>query len=137
MNKASKSLNANEIRQGDVILRRVDSIPEGAKLINSKEKILQDSETQGKFHRFHPTADVKMFQTRDIAPVDGSITPDLGKFIMVNRDSTLFHGRGFNAEPSVEHQVDHHALTIPVGTYQVVIKREFDHESRVVRNVVD
>lgn len=126
-----------KIIQGDVILKTVDSIPEDAKLLETK--ILQQSEVTGHHHYFLKNAAVKVFETEGkptmVAPK--SITPDTGKFIFVSEDTVLFHGvpsKQGVPDPSTS---DHLPVTLPAGKYKVVIARTYDYDSNEITRVVD
>lgn len=123
------------IRQGDVLVIKVKELPEGATKLDTK--VLQDSETMGKFHRFHPEADVEVYQTRQEPSEELTITPDFGKFVVVNSPSLLYHGKGFHEQPSTKHDVDHKALLIEPGVYKINIKREYDYTTKSHKRVVD
>ena len=122
-------------RQGDVDIYRVTEIPENAKPL--KGKILQESETTGHHHHFKKDAPVKLFQTLDSPDKSNTITPDLGKFIQVEEDTFLYHGKGFDPQPALKGNGDHDRLALKKGSYQVVITREYDYSTGVARKVVD
>jgi hypothetical protein len=123
------------IRQGDVKLIRVNELPKDA--VKLKGKVLQESETSGHHHHFKPDAGVVLYQTKSEPNSDLTITPDFGKFIVVEYESDLFHGKGFIDNPATDGSGDHKALRINPGTYKVVIKREYDYASKSHKQVVD
>lgn len=124
------------IRQGDVKLVKVDSLPENVKPIEGT--VLQESETTGHHHHFKPTAKIKIFETEMKESEDYlTITPDVGKFITVYEESDLFHGKGFVDNPATDGSGDHKALRITPGNYKVIIKREYDYSTKSHRRVVD
>jgi hypothetical protein len=127
-----------KIIQGDVILKKVDSIPADA--IELQTKILQRSEVTGHHHYFLGNAAVKLYESapKPTITMPKTITPDTGKFIFVSEDTIMYHG-----VPSKEgHQPltstgDHLPLLIPPGNYQVVITREYDYDANEIRKVAD
>jgi hypothetical protein len=126
----------HDIRQGDVRLVPVDSLPASAKEV--KGKVLQESETTGHHHHFRPDAPVRIYQTKEQPdPAARTITPDLGKFIVVDDVTLLYHGKGFDPQPALRGLGDHHALTINPGIYRIDIKREYDYSRKMARKVVD
>lgn len=88
-----------EIRQGDVFLKTVDSIPETVK---RKNKTLAYGEITNHHHSFSAQSAVTVF-----ADIDGK------QYCNVEKESVL------------EHQ-DHAHVTVPAGKYEVIIQREFD-----------
>ena len=125
----------NVIRQGDVLLCRIDELPAGLKKLDNK--ILQDSETQGKFHHFKQDAAVTVYQMGDEPSEAATITPDFGKFIVVDESTILYRGKGFNPAPSTDTATDHHALSIEPGIYQVRISQVYDKERQQARKNLD
>lgn len=147
--------------QGDVVLRLIESLPEGLHELLSptpKAKILQKSETTGHHHQFKPQAKVKMYtsgipsyssngnaalkERRDVDAIDTldftTITPDEGKYVVVGgKGEYLFHGKGFDFKQVSKGAGDHHAQLIPPGTYEVGIVREFNPETTEIRSVLD
>lgn len=119
------------VRQGDIQLVPVSKIPTNAKL-QKGEHVLQASEVTGNFHKFKPDAGVKIFQTKE-EPDLNHITPDLGKFIAVDNLTFLYHGKEneYNPTPGL----DHSALTVVPGFYQVRITREYSRKG--IKKIVD
>lgn len=97
-------------RQGDVLFRRVDSIPrEGA--VKRENGVIAYGEVTGHTHA--------------IADLDAAEALDCG--------GGLFVHVGENGV-SIQHQ-EHGPITLPAGDYQVTIQREYSPEE--IRNVVD
>jgi hypothetical protein len=123
--------------QGDVLITKIASLPANAKDVTGEQKILQDSETTGNFHRFEPTAPVRIYQTMDTPKNARTITADFGKFIVVEEESLLYHGKEFDLQPEKFGRGDHHALKIEPGIYQIDIVREFDYDTNESVRVTD
>lgn len=130
--------------QGDVILKKVSKLPSNMETFNTKTKVLQESEVTGHHHHFKPTALVDLYipteverSTDNLDKLFTTITPDLGKYIVVKEDALLFHGKGFDVAPAENGTGDHKALSIPAGIYKIDIAREYDYEYMEESRVVD
>ena len=119
------------IRQGDIQLVPVTKLPKSAKL-QKDEHILQASEVTGNFHKFRPDAKIKIFQTKE-DPDLNHITPDLGKFVEVKDGTFLYHGK--RDEYVKNPGLDHSALKVEPGLYQVRITREYSRKG--IKKIVD
>lgn len=125
-------------QQGDVLIKRVDKLPENA--IKLKTKILQESEITGHHHHFKEDAPVTVYQLSETALTSEgitTITPNLGKFITVEEDTFLYHGKEFDYDPAPLGKGDHKALKIEPGTYYIDIVKEFDYDTNEAVRVVD
>ena len=126
------------IIQGDVILKRLTELPAGVKLVKENANILQASEVTGHHHRFKPDSTVKLYQGNIESEVNtNTITLNEAKFIVVEEDSVLFHGKKFEYDPASTGTGDHKALTVGPGIYYVDIVREFDYSSMEEVRVID
>ena len=96
------------VRQGDVALKEVSTIPKG---LNKKNNVLALGEKTGHSHRFE-TKQVQCF---------GELEKE--SYIDVKQTSELIHE-------------DHANIQVPEGKYQVIIQREFDIVEGV-RQVMD
>ena len=127
------------LTQGDVTLKPIDSLPEGLELI--KEKIVQPSETHGKFHRFSSDSDAFVYNAGEIKQnSEGvqSISPDTQKYVVVGTDGAiLFHGTQYDLKPNTETSTDHAALFVPAGIYEISICTEYDYDRMEEARVVD
>jgi len=125
------------ITQGDVTLTPIAKLPEGLELVELKDKVVQPSETHGKFHRFAADANVTVLDAQIPNP-ENTITPDTRKFVVVGSDgAVMFHGKKFDLAPSTETDTDHYALAVPPGTYEVGIALEYDYDRMEEARVVD
>ena len=130
------------LRQGDVLLIKVDKLPKDAQALKSPENILQMSEVTGHHHHFAPTALVDMYTSkRDISVIDkgtfSTITPDEGKYIVLKEDAELYHGKGYDPNPQLKGTGDHKSFKVPAGTYRIDIIREYDYDRNEVTRVID
>jgi hypothetical protein len=132
-----QSTTSNKLIQGDVILRRVDQLPEeGVKLLTTK--ILQQSEITGHHHYFLPKSPVRLYEMATAQVREGKgITPDTGKFIVVDSETILYHGIPSKKGEPIPNSNDHLPITLTPGIYKVTIAREWDYDSEEVTRVVD
>jgi hypothetical protein len=126
------------IIQGDVILKKIDGLPEGAILVNGDAKVLQASEVTGHHHQFTPESKVELYLvTPESIPGVATITENQGKVIVVKEPSWLFHGKIFDHQPQLKGTGDHESIRILPGAYVVDIMREYSYEYHEVHRVVD
>lgn len=126
------------IIQGDVVLKRVDILPEGAKLVQEDAKVLQHSEVTGHHHQFTKESRVNLYQVpAESVPGIATITDNQGKVIEVLEPSYLFHGKLFDHAPQLKGTGDHASILIQPGIYVVDIVREYDYDYHETRRVTD
>ncbi len=105
------------VRQGDVLLRRVESIPEAAKVAEKKDQagnhriVLAYGEVTGHAHAIH-----------DLDSVDVFVTGDGVMYLQVKEEAKLQHE-------------EHGMIALPPGNYERTIQREYSPEA--IRNVAD
>lgn len=109
------------VQQGDVLLKRVESLPGGLK--EAKTKTLQHGETTNHRHRFLDNANVQVFIDDTHTDLE-RITAAQRKFIIVGDTVQLFHE-------------EHNPVTVEPGVYEIDIVREFDYCKMEVARVVD
>lgn len=109
-------------QQGDVILKKIESLPKGLKKLPTK--VLQLGEVTGHKHQFDASDNVDVYINPDDIISHTSITPDENKFIIVGNTAYLRHE-------------EHKTIAIEPGTYQIDIVREFDYEEMEAKRVVD
>lgn len=103
-------------RQGDVLIRTIDAIPNGAKDVTPKDRIvLAYGEVTGHAHAIAPD-EAREFSLADAAGV-------VRRFLKV-----------VGGEAIVRHE-EHAAIPLPTGLYEIVIQREYHPEA--IRNVAD
>ena len=126
------------IIQGDVLLKKISSLPPEAKLVTSDAKILQASEVTGHHHQFTKESRVDLYQVpTEVMPGIATITDNQGKIINVIEPSWLFHGKLFEMQPHKTGTGDHAAIQIQPGIYVVDIVREWDYNFNELSRVVD
>ena len=126
--------------QGDVIFTRINKLPENLKQLEGK--ILQASEVTGNFHQFTSTSKVDIYAHQDAIARNkniNTITPDEGKYVVVNGMATLFHGKenALYPNPVARGVADHEAFQLPAGIFKISIVREWDYENEVSARVQD
>jgi len=101
-------------QQGDVLLKKIDALPEGAvaKVLDKGHIILAYGEVTGHAHRITDTVN-SLFYEKD------------GKsYLKVNTPVKLTHE-------------EHHTQVIPEGIWEIGIVQEYDYLKDMVRAVVD
>jgi hypothetical protein len=133
-------------RQGDVLIRRIDSIPLGVKMIPKdaakKAVVLAYGEVTGHHHMFDPSAKVTLFTFEgamaDTLAAAGSTKLRPGAAVpRLSETSSPFAKRYLKVsedEALLKHD-EHTHIPIPYGDYEVVIQREFSPEA--IRQVHD
>lgn len=106
-----KQIAQQTAQQGDVILRKVESIPAGARLKSQTNLVLAEGEVTGHYHGI-TQAGSEMFQ------LDNKL------FIKVVEPATITHQ-------------EHHPVTLEPGVWEVGRVREFDYLSMMARAVQD
>jgi hypothetical protein len=113
-------------QQGDVLLKPIKTLPGG--LTPIKNNVLQEGETTGHKHQFPVSAAVNLFEMPVVTKGPGTslqtITPNGDKFLVVMEPAQLLHE-------------EHNPITVPPGTYQVDIVREWDYNKAEATRVVD
>ena len=138
MKQNKQNTNVWHARQGDVLIVRVDSLPDNAKerTRDNGRVILAYGEVTGHCHQID-NPDAAMLFDLDLSatpqanarraayagitePVDPSV--DLLTFLTVDKLSQLVHD-------------EHAAITLEPGTYQVI--RQVEYTPEAIRNVAD
>ena len=102
----------NTAQQGDVLLKRIDKLPEGEQKVISKGKlVLALGETTGHFHGIEES-ESELIQ--------------IGEKMLLKLEN----------QATLTHQ-EHGHITLDKGIYEVGIVQEYDYYSKMVRKVVD
>jgi len=96
-------------QQGDVTIKPVAAIPEGASVTGTR--VLAEGEATGHKH-LAEAEDVRLYRH------EGTL------YMSAPHGTTVVHE-------------EHHPLQIPAGEYQFGIVREYDHFAEEARNVID
>lgn len=109
-----------KLQQGDVLLKKCDTIPANAKKVAMKPRgfVLAEGETTGHCHVVRDDT-VELFEADGVLYLK-AITP-------TNLEHTLPTGE----------QADHNPVAIDAGIWQVGIVKEFDPFQEEIRNVRD
>lgn len=101
------------VQQGDVVFVKVEQIPEGTKLSEKFDGVVQHGEVTGHAHRLSGK-EYDMYEFFE----EGR------RYLRIKEDSDLSHE-------------EHHTIKLPKGDYEVRIVREMDHFAKLERPVVD
>jgi hypothetical protein len=105
-----------QYQQGDVILQRVRSIPDGAERVNGAT--LAEGEGHH-IHRFAMASDVELY------------VKDGVRFAHVKKDTTIEHVTP-DGQPG-----EHKPIALPAGAYQFGQVMEYDYLAEMARRIVD
>jgi hypothetical protein len=113
-------------QQGDVLLKRIEQLPDGVVPLSDKSRILQRGETTGHKHAFAADAKVQLYTVPASGPLSGLriSTHDGVAFVEILEPTTLRHE-------------EHNPIEVEPGIYEVDLVREFDYESLETRRVAD
>ncbi|MGD1843868.1 MAG: hypothetical protein ACFB10_00565 [Salibacteraceae bacterium] len=115
-----------QYRQGDILLERIDDLPEGTP---TTERLLAEGEASNHGHFIQ--GDVKV-----LVAEEGSSTEN-GGFVT--------HFLEVDAEAALEHLLidsgiwteEHHKIAVPPGRYRVIRQREYNPYARAIRLIKD
>lgn len=100
------------VRQGDLLLRKVDSLPKRAKIV--KSDVVLEGEATGHAHRV---------MNGEIFRFWSQISGDQ-LFVKANNGATLVHE-------------EHASIDLIPGVYEVIRQREYDPDTEITRWVID
>lgn len=109
-------MNNQQFQQGDVILKRVDAIPDGAEVVRGAT--LAEGEGHH-LHRFAVAENVELYVKNGV------------RFARVKSDSVIEH-----VTPDGR-QGEHAPIDIPAGDYQFGQVQEYDYLAEMARPVLD
>lgn len=106
-----------QIQQGDVLIEKIDQLPEGCKprAKDARGIVLAEGETTGHYHGIE--------ETEGLALLDGP-----------KKELYLVNETG--GDVTVKHQ-EHKPVTIPPGIHEIGFVREHDYFQEAERRVVD
>lgn len=117
-------------QQGDVLLKRVDQLPQGAVELPQVDRILQRGETTGHKHQFLGNTALKVYVDEASAPADPAQVLRI----------TEVGGRRFIEvveSPALLSHEEHGPISVEPGLYELDIVREWDYFEGVLRQVAD
>lgn len=111
----------NKVQQGDVVLKRIDSIPNGAVKVDSEHRgyTVAYGEATGHAHIIQDTQGVELYELDKVL------------YVKALRDADLKH-----LKPN-DLQAEHNTVPIPSGLWKIGIVREYDPFTEEIRNVRD
>ena len=126
-----------QARQGDVLLMRVDSLPEA--MVATPQKglhMLAYGEVTGHAH-YVPALEAAMLEANDAIRVTAAEYGIQEARLIVGGlrvavGATLWHGTP-TLDPAGPRDADHTALTLPAGDYLVLTPMEYSDENEFVR----
>ena len=131
MRKLKLNLTENVFQQGDVLLKRIDKLPNN--LVKQADGVLQLGEVTGHKHQFLNAPQVEVYidsKHKDALDHRGfltrNITPDENKYLVVK-----------GTEPQPLTHEEHKTIMVPPGTYKIDIVYEYDYEREELARVAD
>ena len=117
-------------RHGDILLIKIDKLPENIKFKTKKSKVILKGEVTGHAHRLKGNARIlevaeKIVNTGFHLPNGLEITA--GPFTVSPVDKQII-GYVVVKEPAELIHEEHNTITIPVGTYEIKRQREYDSD---------
>jgi hypothetical protein len=104
----------DEVRQGDIYVTRIESVPAGAVKVAKPVKQLAPGATQGSRHCLRSIKGVMVYILKNPGPLDGPIVE--------------------SARPIAIDHPEHGNRIIPAGVYAVTFQRAFAEELRRVQD---
>lgn len=102
-------------RQGDVMLRQINSIPASAK--KAKSAVVAEGEGH---HEHKAVGDLDVLELEDQL------------FLSVNTEGRLVH-----VHTGTENLADHHPIDLPAGLYEVIHQRQYNPYEKAIERVRD
>jgi hypothetical protein len=102
-------------RQGDVLLKQIDKIPDAAKVVSNRIIAV------GEGHHEHKVlGDVEVYQNSETS------------YLSVAKDGRLVH-----VHSGTEQQADHFPIDLPTGFYEVIHQRQYNPYDKMSSSVLD
>jgi len=110
-------------RHGDILLIKIDKLPENMKFKTKKNKVILRGEVTGHAHRLRGNAKILEKAERIINPSPTGSLPVRN----IPMKSQII-GYAVVKEPTELIHEEHNTITLPVGTYEIRRQREYDAE---------
>jgi hypothetical protein len=117
----------NTFHQGDVQGRKIQVLPEGAKII--KNTPLAYGEHSGHVHQITGEVELYEYDGKFIAVIGSD-----GAFLQHVHETTVAGKEKFNAPLP---KADHHPVHLPAGIYEFGIHKRYNPFSKVFERVID
>lgn len=118
--------NKDHIQQGDIVIRRVCSVPENCKPIHDKRgAVLGEGEITGHYHAIRNDSGKYAGNARGVELLEA---PDRKRYLVISGEKTH--------RAVLTHQ-EHNPIEIPPGTYEIGQVREHDYFTEMTRTVRD
>jgi hypothetical protein len=125
-NQRSHTMKNNQIRQGDLLLIAVNSLPKSKQTKKSRSHPLLDGEATGHVHAIECDTEIKRLEYNEKELQD--------PLESLGISATGICGLEVSQPAKLTHQ-EHSALDVPVGNYIAIRQREYSPEA--IRNVAD
>jgi len=122
-------------RHGDILLIKIDKLPENIRFKTKKSKVILKGEVTEHAHRLGGNAKIlevaEKIANRPLPPRirDGRVLPYAGpitqKLLSLLADKQVI-GYAVVKEPTELTHEEHNTITLPVGTYEIKRQREYD-----------
>ena len=116
-------------RHGDILLIKIDKLPEDIKFKAKKGKIILKGEVTGHAHRLKGNAKIlevaERIANNPIGVWDGQML--VVNTVTVEPKSQVI-GYAVVKEPTELIHEEHNTITLPIGTYEIRRQREYDTE---------
>ncbi len=110
-------------RHGDILLIKIDKLPDSIKFKTKKSKVILKGEVTGHAHKLKGNAKILEEAERIINPSPTGSLPV--RNIPMKRQII---GYALVKEPTELIHEEHNTITLPIGTYEIRRQREYDTE---------
>lgn len=110
-------------RHGDILLIKIDKLPDSIKFKTKKNKVILKGEVTGHAHRLKGNSKILEEAERIINP-----SPTVSLPVRNIPMKRQIIGYAVVKEPTELIHEEHNAITLPIGTYEIRRQREYDTE---------
>ena len=124
-------------RHGDILLIKIDKLPENIKFKTKKDKVILKGEVTGHAHRLKGNAKILEVAERIVNTgfhLPNGLEITAGPFTVSPVDKQIIGYALVGAPAELIHE-EHNTITLPVGTYK--IRRQREHDTEYIRFVED
>lgn len=118
-------------RHGDVLLTKIDKLPENVKLVASKSKVILEGEVTGHAHKLDDNA--KILKIAEEIANNATVGTALEQMQQSAKSQVI--GYAVVDSPAELTHEEHKTITIPAGIFEIKRQREYDvNEIRFVQD---
>lgn len=121
--KGGRKMINKHYRHGDILLIKIDELPENIRFKTKRDKIILEGEVTGHAHRLKGNAKILEDAERIINPPPTGFPPVRNIPI-----KSQVIGYAVVKEPTELIHEEHNTITLPVGTYEIRRQREYDSD---------